>query len=202
MNAPLLPRIGAGCGAVFAVVLFVAAGDGSSFNTVRAVAAIAAITLAVPFMAYLSSVLRRAEGPDGWLANTALVAGATGITLKLGSVVPELAIHRIHAADGTALHDALNAMGGAATLLALYPLAVFAAATAIVALRTGALPRWLGVGAAVTAAALAVNAGFLGADFVPGLLVFILWSLLASVDLFRAAGRVLHAQPAEVPATV
>ena len=55
-----LSRIGAACGAVFAIVLAVATGDGSqTFSGPRAVAGIAALTLAVPFIAYLCGVLRR-----------------------------------------------------------------------------------------------------------------------------------------------
>src|ERR1700729_3500875 len=50
MNQPTLPRLGAACGAVFAIVLTVAAGNGNqSFSGPRAVAGIAAITLALPF---------------------------------------------------------------------------------------------------------------------------------------------------------
>jgi len=186
MNQPMLPRIGAACGAVFAIVLTVAAGDGSqSFSGPRAVAGIAALTLAIPFLAYLTSVLRQAEGPGGWLARAGLAAGIVGLTLKLGSGAPELAIHQAHLAAGTQLHSAFDAIGGAATVLSLYPLAVFCAATAIVALRTHALPRWLATGAAVTAAALAVNGAFLTTGSVPALLLFLLWTLLASVHLLR-----------------
>jgi len=40
MNKPALPRLGAACGAIFAIVLTIAAGDGSqSFSAARAVAA-------------------------------------------------------------------------------------------------------------------------------------------------------------------
>ena len=67
---------------------------------------------------------------------------------------------------------------------------VFCAATAIVAFRTRALPRWLAVGAAVTAAALAVNGAFVGTGSVPALLLFLLWTLLASVHLLRRTWRV------------
>ena len=86
MNKPTLPRLGAACGGIFAIVLTVAAGNGNqSFSDPRAVAGIAAITLALPFIAYLCSVLREAEGADGWLVSTAFAAGITGIVLKLGS---------------------------------------------------------------------------------------------------------------------
>ena len=186
MNQPMIPRVGAACGAVFAIVLVVANGNGSQpFSGPRAIAGIAALTLAVPFLAYLTSVLRAAEGADGWLARAALAAGITGITLKLSSGAPELAMHRAHLAAGTQLHSTIDAIAGGATLLSLYPLAVFCAATAIVAFRARALPRWLAVGAAVTAAALAVNGAFLATDFVPALLLVALWTLLASVHLLR-----------------
>ena len=197
LSRPMFSRLGAACGAVFAVVLVAANGDGSQpFSGPRAIAGIAALTLAVPFLAYLCGVLRTAEGADGWLAGAALAAGVTGITLKLGSGAPELAMVRAHLAAGTPLHTALDAIAGAATVLSLYPLAVFCAATAIVGFRARALPRWLAAGAAVTAVALAVNGGFLGTDSVPALLLFALWTLLASVHLLRRTWR----QPAPAAA--
>jgi hypothetical protein len=195
-----LSRVGAACGAVFAIVLTVAAGDGSqSFSAPRAAAGVAAITLAVPFIAYLCGLLRAqaAEG-DRWLAGAAFAAGITGIVLKLGSGAPELALHKAHVVRGSQLYTAIDAIGGGATVLSLYPLAVFCAATAILAFRARALPRWLGAGAAVTAVALAVNGAFLGTDSVPALLLFLLWTLLASVYLLRRTWRkpvpVGHAQ--------
>jgi hypothetical protein len=190
MNQPTLSRLGAACGAVFAIVLVIASGDGSQpFSRPRAVAGIAALTLIVPFIAYLCSLLRAADGADGWLVGTALAAGITGITLKLGSGAPELAMVRARIAAGTPMHTVLDEIGGAATLLSLYPLAVFCAAVALAGFRTRALPRWLAVGAAVTAVALAVNGGFLRTSFVPALLLFALWTLLASVHLLRRTWR-------------
>ena len=196
MNQSTLPRLGAACGAVFAIVLTVANGNGNqTFTGPRAIAGIAALTLALPFIAYLCSVLRQAnrtdgaDGADGWLVSTALAAGITGIVLKLGSGAPELAAHTAHLTAGTQLNTAIEAIADGATVLSLYPLAVFCAATAIVAFRTRALPRWLSVGAAVTAAALAINGGFLGTDSVPALLLFVLWTLLTSVHLLRRTWR-------------
>ena len=190
MNKPTLPRLGAACGAIFAIGLTIAAGNGSqSFSGARAVAGLAAITLALPFIAYLCSVLRQAEGPDGWLANTALAAGITGIVLKLASGVPDLAIHRTHLAVGSQLNTAFGAIGDGLTVLALYPLALFCAATAIIAFRTRALPRWLSAGAAISAVALVINGAILGADSVPALLLFLLWTVLASVYLLRQSWR-------------
>jgi hypothetical protein len=196
MNQSTLPRLGAACGAVFAIVLTVANGNGTqTFTGPRAIAGIAALTLALPFIAYLCSVLRqadradRADGADGWLVSTALAAGIAGIVLKLGSGAPELAMHTAHLTAGTQLNTAIEGIADGATVLSLYPLAVFCAATAIVAFRTRALPRWLSAGAAVTAAALAVNGGFLGSNSVPALLLFVLWTLLTSVYLLRRTWR-------------
>lgn len=191
MNKVIFPRIGAAMGTVFAIVLFVASGNGDheTFSTLRAIAGVAAITLALPFVAYVSRLLRQAEGENGWLAQTALAAGVTGVGVKLVSIVPELAIHRANVADGTQLHKALEEMAGGATVLCLYPLALFCGATAIVSLRTKVLPSWLGAGAAITATALVVNGGFFKASFVPALLLFLAWTLAASIYLVRRSSR-------------
>ena len=178
MTRPMLPRLGAACGIVFPIAMFLAVGNGSHFAPWRAVAATWALVLALPFLAYLCSLLRAAEGEGGWLSTTALVAGVSGILLKLTSHAPELAIHRERDRQGHASCTRRSTTPpGAATLISLYPLAICCAAVAVIALREHVLPRWLGIFAAVTAAALAVNAGFVYAGFVPALLLFLLWTL-------------------------
>lgn len=187
MSPVFLSRCGAATGAVFAVVLFVAAGNGSgAFSAARAIAGMAALVLFIPFAAYLTARLRDAEGRQGWLAGTALAAGITGITLKIVSVLPALALHRAHIADGTAAHKLFDALDNGATVIALYPLAVFCGAIAILGFRTTVLARWVAIAAAVTSVALAVNACFLDASFVPALLLFIAWTLVTSVSLVRS----------------
>jgi hypothetical protein len=189
MTRPMLSRLGAACGIVFPIALFLAVGDGNSFAPWRAVAATWALVLALPFLAYLCSLLRAAEGEGGWLSTTALVAGVSGVLLKLASHAPELAIHRDGIAKGTPLYKALDNTAGAATLVSLYPLAICCAAVAVIALRQRVFPRWLGIFAAVTAVALAVNAGFIYASFVPALLLFLLWTLVTSIALVRRSPR-------------
>jgi hypothetical protein len=185
MTRPMLTRLGAACGIVFPIAMFLAVGNGSQFTPWRAVVATWALVLALPFLAYLWSLLRTAEGDGGWLSTVALVAGVSGVLLKIASHAPELAIHRDGIQKGTQLYKALDNTAGAATLMSLYPLAICCAAVAVVALRRHVLPRWVGIFAAVTAAALAVNAGFLYASFVPALLLFLLWTLVTSIVLFR-----------------
>jgi hypothetical protein len=185
MTRPMLTRLGAACGIVFPIAMFLAVGNGNNFAPWRAVAATWALVLALPFLAYLWSLLRAAEGEGGWMSTTALVTGVSGILLKLTSHAPELAIHHDRIAKGTQLYKALDNSAGAATLVSLYPLAVCCAAVAVIALRERVLPRWLAILTAVTAVALAVNAGFLYADFVPAFLLFLLWTLLTSLALLR-----------------
>lgn len=195
MTRPILPRLGAACGIVFPIAMFLAVGDGNSFAPWRAFAATWALVLALPFLTYLFSLLRAAEGEGGWLSTVALVAGVSGVLLKLTSHAPELAIHHDRIAKGTQLYKALDNTAGAATLMSLYPLAVCCAAIAVIALRERVLPRWLGMSAALTAAGLAVNAGFVYAGFVPAFLLFLLWTLLTSIVLLRqrvATARVAY----------
>jgi hypothetical protein len=187
MTTPMLPRVGAACGIVFPIAMFLAVGDGSHFAPWRAVAATWALVLALPFLVYLWSLLRDAEGEGGWLSTMALVAGVSGILLKLASHAPALAIHREGLAKGTQLYKALDNTAGAATLMSLYPLAICCAAVAVIVLREGVLPRWLGMFATLTAVALAVNAAFVYASFVPALLLFLLWTLVTSIVLLRRA---------------
>jgi hypothetical protein len=184
MTKALLPRLAAACGIVFSIAMFLAVGNGNTFVPWRAVIATWALVLFLPFVAYLYSLLRKADR-DGWLATVALIGGLSGILLKLISHVPELAIHQDHLAKGTPLYDALDHMAGAATILSLYPLAICLAAVAAVALRARVLPRSIGGFAAVTAVALAVNGAFVFASFVPALLLFLLWTLVTGVVLLR-----------------
>jgi hypothetical protein len=195
MTTQMMPRAGAACGALFAVAL-TAASNGSADASY--IAGGAAIALFLPFLAYLYALLRQAEGEHGWLAPAALAAGVTGITIKLASGAPEIAAS--HLAGGT-VHNALQDVANVATVISMYPLALLLAAVAVIALRTKILPRWLGYGAAVTAAALAINAGFLYATIVPAFLLFVVWTLAASVTLFiKAPSRAVQITPSPVPA--
>lgn len=196
MTTQMMPRAGAACGILFAVVLTAASNGSADANYIAGGVALA---LFLPFLAYLCTLLRQAEGEHGWLAPGALAAGVAGITIKLASGAPEIAAN--HLASGP-LHSALQDIANAATVISMYPLALLLAAVAVITLRTSALPRWLGYGAAVTAAALAINAGFLYATIVPALLLFAIWTLATSVVLFvKAPSRAVHVTPTPVSAS-
>lgn len=198
MPAQQLSRVGAASGAVFAILLVAADGDGG-FSPTRAVLGLLALSLAIPFICTLGRVLRGADADAGWLVDTTIGAGVGGIVLKIASGAPELAIHRTHVASGTPMHHVLSALGDAATVLALFPLAVLCAGTAIVAWRGRMLPRWLAFGAGLSALALAVNGCFVNTSFVPALLMFALWVLLTSGYLVLANQKRSAAPLADAP---
>jgi hypothetical protein len=181
----LSSRLAAASGAVFAVLLFAAAGDGS-YSPVREVLATVALGLAIPFICRLGSLVRGSTTDVDGLAGAAIGAGVVGIALKLASGAPEVAIHEAGLRSGSTTYDAFTQMAEATTVISLVPLAVFCALTAVLALRTGVLPRLLAIGWGVTAVALLANSAFVGASFVPAILLFLLWCVVTSVHLVRA----------------
>jgi hypothetical protein len=176
----ILPRLGASTGAIFVVLLFGLTSSGSD-ATIVLVLELIGLLLFIPFLGYLCSVLRDAEGPGGWLATTALGAGLVDITIKLGSVAPGKAADSFE--ESTAIHQALADMNSVAFIISMLPLGVMMTAVALVTLNSGGLPRALGWLAAIAAPLLLVNGMFLDADFGPAFLLFLLWTLLASVVL-------------------
>ena len=198
MYERIVPRIGAACGAVFVVLLFGLPLTGSD-STIVLVGELIGLLLFIPFLGYLCSVLREAEGPGGWLAATAFGAGLVNIAIKLGSIAPGNAADRF--ADTTTTHQALDVMNSTAFIATMLPLSVLTAAAAVVIVRTRVLPRWLGWLAAGTAPLLLVNGMFLDAEFGPAFLLFLLWVLLVSVVLtvrpghFRSGSEPVQAFP-------
>jgi hypothetical protein len=187
MYERIMPRIGAACGAVFVLLMFGLPMTGSD-SAIVLVGELLGLLLFIPFLGYLCSVLREAEGRGGWLAATAFGAGLVNIAIKLGSIAPGNAADRF--ADGTATHQALDVMNSTAFIATMLPLGVLMAAVAVVIVRTRVLPHWLGWLAAVTAPLLLVNGMFLDAEFGPAFLLFLLWVLLTSVVLTVRPGDV------------
>jgi len=168
MNKPTLSRSEPPDGAVFAIVLTVAAGNGSDDFPVRgrSPGSRPSRSPCRSSRTYTACYARQKERTAGWLtrrsrpgspASCSSSAAAPGTGCAQGSSL----------VAGTPLSTAVSAIGTARPCSALYPLRRVCAATAIVAFRDRALPRWLGAGAAVTAAALAVNGAFLGTDSFP-----------------------------------
>jgi hypothetical protein len=177
MTTTTSARVGAACGIGFPLALIAGRNSAGTFML-----GAFGLVLFVPFCAYICSLLRSSDEDGGWLALAAFGTGLMGMTLKLASVLPEIAYRRVPA--GSQAHQALDGLASAATVVSLYPFAIFTAIVAYHSLRTGALPRWLGAFAGLTAIALLVNGSFEHAGTVPALLLFVVWTLAAGITLF------------------
>ncbi len=185
MQGRIWPRLGAFSGVLFVVLLMGSTSTGSDSEIVIVLELIA-ILLFLPFLGYLYSVLRRAEGEGAWLSPTAFGAGLVDLTIKLGSIAPGFAA-RTEGLDPQ-LHQALEKMNSVAFIVTMLPLGVMMAAVAVLIIKTRVLPLWLGLLAALTAPACLVNGTFLDAEFGAAFLLFLLWVMLASIVLTLQAG--------------
>ena len=204
MSDRLWQRLGAACGIVYVVLLI---GGGSIEGNTFGIAFFVEILAFLAFLFFLGnlwSALRRAEGGSGWLSATAFGAGLMSVTIKVASAAPVLAA-RYRAGDGLdpQLARTLQDINDASFYLSFFPLAAFLAAFAIVAIRSGALPKWLGWIAAAVGLAFIVGGMSGSADLqsewagLP-MIVFTFWVIAASVVLIRRAGAV-HPAGGSVP---
>lgn len=195
MSKRIWPQLGAVSGILYVALLF---GPSRVGGDVAVRVELVGILFLIPFLAYLWSVLREAEGEAGWLSATVFGAGLVDLTIKLGSAAPSIAAEQLE--EGTPLDVALDDMNAASFILSMLPLSVLTAAFAIVTLRTRVLPRWLGWMGAITSVTLLVNGMALEAEFGPAFLLFLLWTAVTSVVLIRRAGarsrRAVEAQAA------
>lgn len=199
MQEQIWPRLGAVSGLLYVVLLFGFTSIGIEAEWVIIVELIAML-LFIPFLGYLYSILRQAEGEGGWLSATAFGAGLVDLTIKLGSLAPGFA-SRTKGLDPQ-LHQALEKMNSVAFIVTMLPLGVMLGAVAIIALKTRVLPLWLGLLAAITAPACLVNGMFLDAEFGPAFLLFLLWIALASVVLTLRGRTTVAATATSEPARV
>src|SRR5215203_211654 len=141
------------------------------------------------FLGSLWGVLRRAEGEHGPFSAIAFGAGLVSVGVKIASFPAVIAaFYRGQEGLDSQLVAALLDMNGASFVLTWTIDAVLLAATAVVVLRTGALPRWLGWSAAVLSPALLVGVAFATSfGFVPHVLTT-LWIVATSIVLIRRAG--------------
>jgi hypothetical protein len=147
--------------------------------------------LLLVFVGGLRAFLARAEGQDPRLAPVVVAAGAVaaGLVLLRAAIVVALTALRgnevgVHAQGSAWAARALFYLEGALRDMVLFPFAVLLAAAAVVLLRTGVLPGWLGwVGAA-----LAVLVGILAAGLPAGLDIEPLDQAIALLALAWVAG--------------
>lgn len=143
------------------------------------------------FLGALWARLRRHEGAPAWMSLVAFGTALAGVAVSMASDGWGLAVFRIEEGLDPQLARYMFDDGnlGFATLWVF--LAGFLLATSIVALRDGALPRWLGWLGLVTGAALLIGRAFWdmpsGVIFIPYML-FYLWLIASSIVLVRRAG--------------
>lgn len=187
-----LERIGAACGILYVPLVYIGSGLGVPGSTVGTILMLLGLLVSLIFLGSLWSAMRRAEGGNGWLSTTAFGAGLMWITIGLGSTAPILAArHRAGRLD-TQLARSFHDIEEASYFLGFLPLALLLAAFAIVAIRPGPLPGWLGwVGATLSAAFLVgglVGSFDLASEWAQGpMLVYPIWVITTSVVLIRRA---------------
>jgi hypothetical protein len=138
----------------------------------------------IGFVAYLHSVLRRADR-DGFLPTVVLAAGLVAAAIKLASLAPGFAVLYRAPDISPQLATALFDMNNAAFALDWALTAVMLAATAGVGLQTGVLPRWLGLSALIIAPLLLASVPFFTTDGPPTFLLALLWIIATSLALIR-----------------
>jgi hypothetical protein len=144
------------------------------------------------FVAYLAAVLRHAEGEHGWLWLTALGGGLLTIAIKLSSAAPVLAaIWRVDELAATTARTLVD-INSFAFYVSFATFAMLVGPAAVVALRTGLLPRWLASGGVVLAVAQPITMAFgLTPAAVVPFLLSVLWIGAVSTVLVRRAHAVV-----------
>jgi hypothetical protein len=194
MSDRLWERMGAACGIVYVVLIYVGSGIGGTTSTVGIFLVLLGLLFFQFFLGSLWAALRRAEGGSGWLSITGFGAGLMAVTIGLGSAAPVLAARYRSGTLDPQLTRTLLDIEEASFVLTFLPLAVLLAAFAIVAIRTGALPGWLGWIAAVISAAFLLGGLAGSADLafewaaLP-MLLYPFWVVPTSVVLIRCAGE-------------
>jgi hypothetical protein len=194
MSDRSLERTGAACGIVYVVLLMVGPSIGGPTSRVAFSLEILGFLFFLFFLGSLWSALRRAEGGSGWLSLTAFGAGLMSVTIKVASAAPVLAARHRSGGLDPQLARTLQDINDASFFLTFFPLAVLLAAFAIVAIHSGALPRWLGWIAAVMCVAFLAGglagSADLGSEWAGlPMILFTVWVVATSVVLIRRAGE-------------
>ncbi|MFN2562893.1 MAG: hypothetical protein ABR571_16570 [Jatrophihabitans sp.] len=205
MTDRTLGRVGAAGGAAF-VVLALAAGGGQGpandasreqigryFTTAKTIGGftaagplleILAMLCLLVFWSRITGAVRRVESDEGWLHRVVYGAGVGSVILKLSSFPAAFALHsRSGKGVDPALLTALYDMNNAAFVLGWAASGVALLGVAVAALRYGALPRWIGYGAAAIGPALLLAVPFADGPGPVAFLALLLWLGATSLTL-------------------
>lgn len=164
-------------------------------------------TFLLVFVGGLRQRLRQDDDLDA--AAGIAFAGGIGLSLTMLLAAAALAVLAFRPDTDSGVARALYDANGLLVVFALFPAAALVAASSVVALRRGVLPRWLGWAGLVVAALALVGAASVQQSgwFMPqadiGALpiasaAFMLWLLATSITLLRvrAAGGTVHTRTA------
>jgi hypothetical protein len=139
------------------------------------------------FVAYLWSVLHRAEGEAGYLSTAVLGAGILSVAIKAASLAA-IVVAYVWAKDGVDPKMIWD-MGYVTMVLTLAANGLLVAVVAAIGIPTRAVPRLVSWGAVPTSVALFANIAFdQHTGFLPAMLLFMLWTLASSIALAWRAG--------------
>ena len=157
------------------------------------------VVFALWFFGSLRSYLRSAEGGTGRLSAVAFGGGllAGGIALAANAVGNALVVRVTNSSDPGVV-GAFFDLSGALFGIIWFPVAAAAEATGIVAVRTGAFPRWFGwasIGLALPLLIAGIGSSTSAGPLAQGgivqtiaLMLFALWVLAASILLIQRVG--------------
>jgi hypothetical protein len=142
------------------------------------------LALLVVFAGRIWAILREAEGTGGWIATTGFGAALAALTVLLlgDATIMGAAFKAGREGVDPGVVGAMYTMQWYADLVFGAINAVFFAAAAVLVLRRGALPRWLGWFALVVVVAVVVTVPFgPGATMEPPHLLGFLWIVASSI---------------------
>lgn len=140
------------------------------------------------FLGSLYHLLRQAEGPSGAFSIVAFGGGLLTAIVQLIEVTRMVAAIQIVQEGGDPMiARALQHMNGSSFVLSWFSLAILLSATAVVALRTAVLPRWLGWMTALLALALLASyiVAIMMVELPFAFLLTLLWIIGVSIVLIR-----------------
>jgi hypothetical protein len=147
-----------------------------------------AFLCAIPFVARLHTALRAAEGGSGLFSAIALDAGLVMIAIGFAAQLPLVtAFHYADKGLDPELAGVLISLNDFAFVTAWAIYSLLLGASAVVILRTRALPRWLGWSAAGIAALLLGSIPF-AMSAPPTFILFFAWVVAVSIVLIRRPG--------------
>lgn len=144
---------------------------------------------------YLGAVwarLRRYEEAPGWMSFIAISSALVGLAVSSAATGWPMAVFRIEEGLDPQLARYMFDDGNFGFATFWVYLAGFLLAAGVVALRDGALPRWLGWYALLTSVALLIGRAFWDGPSVVAFIPYMLsswWIIATSIFLMRAAGK-------------